>query len=432
MFFNIIIALGLLLITTLVMSRFLNFHKNIWVLFIAQPLAMSASPVIVFIGGILSSKMASDPSLATLPITVMVLGVASASIPAAMLAKNKGRKFATLTGFSLTLFAALTAMLAATKASFELFLLASLFFGFSTAFIQQLRFSAIESVDKAEDIPKVLSILMLSGLFAAFIGPEVALAGKDLLDSPYGYAGSFMLLAILAIAAILVGLVFRDPEQQTTVNHSEVRPLGIILKQPIFIISILTAAIGYALMSYLMTATPLSMHHMHGHSLQETKWVIQSHIAAMFIPSLFTAWLVKKFGIKSLLLSGTVIYAIVAVIALSGEQVLHYWWALILLGIGWNFLFLTGTTLLPLSYNAGERHKVQATNDFILFGFQAFASLMAGWMLFKAGWHAVVLSSLPFIIALFFITLHFYRREAKINKLEQVTEAFIPNKTKET
>jgi MFS family permease len=184
MFFNIIIALGLLLITTLVMSRFLNFHKNIWVLFIAQPLAMSASPVIVFIGGILSSKMASDPSLATLPITVMVLGVASASIPAAMLAKNKGRKFATLTGFSLTLFAALTAMLAATKASFELFLLASLFFGFSTAFIQQLRFSAIESVDKAEDIPKVLSILMLSGLFAAFIGPEVALAGKDLLDSP--------------------------------------------------------------------------------------------------------------------------------------------------------------------------------------------------------------------------------------------------------
>jgi len=421
MFFNVFIALGLLLITTLLMSRFLNFHRNIWVLFIAQPLAMSASPVIVFIGGILSSKLASDPSLATLPITVMVLGVASASIPAAMLAKNKGRKFATLTGFSLTLFAAIVAMFAAIKASFELFLLASIFFGFSTAFIQQLRFAAIESVDKAEDIPKVLSILMLSGLFAAFIGPEVALAGKDLLHSPYGYAGSFLVIAILAIAAMLVVSAFKNPKQQVTVNGTEVRPLLVILKQPIFIISILTAAIGYALMSYLMTATPLSMHHMHGHSLQETKWVIQSHIAAMFIPSLFTAWLVKKFGIKSLLLAGTVIYAIVAVIALSGEQVLHYWWALILLGIGWNFLFLTGTTLLPLSYNAGERHKVQATNDFILFGFQAFASLMAGWMLFKAGWHTVVLSSLPFIIALFLITLHFYRREAK-NKLEQATE----------
>jgi len=421
MFFNIFIALCLLLITTLIMSRMFNFHKNIWLLFIAQPLAMSASPVVVFIGGILSAKMASDPSLATLPITIMVLGVASASIPAALLAKNKGRKFATITGFSLTLFAALIAMFAAIKASFELFLLASLIFGFSTAFIQQLRFAAIESANSPEDIPKVLSILMLSGLFAAFIGPEVALAGKDLINSPYGYAGSFFVIAILAIMAILVVLAFKNPEQLTRVNNSEVRPLATILKQPIFIISILTAAIGYALMSYLMTATPLSMHHMHGHSLQETKWVIQSHIAAMFIPSLFTAWIVRKFGIKILLFAGTVIYAFVAVIALNGEQVMHYWWALILLGIGWNFLFLTGTTLLPLSYTAGERHKVQATNDFILFGFQAFASLMAGWVLFKSGWHTVVLSSLPFIIALFIITVYFYRREAKINRLEKAT-----------
>lgn len=409
MFLNIFIALALLFITTMLLSRFIKLPRNIWLLFMAQPLAMSASPVIVFIGAILASKMIDDPSLATLPITMMILGVASASIPAALIAKRKGRKFATLTGFSCSFIASIFALIAAKTASFELFVFASLLFGFSTAFTQQIRFAAIESTQNMDDIPKVLSILMLSGLFAAFLGPEIALAAKDLLSSPFGYAGSFLVLGALVILAMLIMTGFKNPVMNESVNTGKARPLSEIVKQPIFIVAILAATIGYALMSYLMTATPISMHSMHGHSLQETKWVIQSHIAAMFLPSLFTAWLVKRFGLKSLLLAGTLIYAGVAFIAFSGQQVMHYWWALILLGIGWNFLFLTGTSLLPLSYNDSERHKIQALNDFILFGFQAFASLMAGWVLFKAGWHVVVLSSMPFILALFAITIYFYK-----------------------
>jgi MFS family permease len=153
------------------------------------------------------------------------------------------------------------------------------------------------------------------------------------------------------------------------------------------------------------------MHKLHGHSLNDTKWVIQSHIAAMFIPSLFTALLVKRIGLKNLMLVGTVIYAVVTVIALSGEQVMHYWWALVLLGIGWNFLFLTGTSLLPQSYRDSERHKVQAINDFIIFGFQATASLLAGWILFKAGWHVVVFTSLPFIVILFMVSWFYFKKE---------------------
>jgi len=166
-------------------------------------------------------------------------------------------------------------------------------------------------------------------------------------------------------------------------------------------------------MSYLMTATPLSMHHMQGHSLVETKWVIQSHIAAMYIPSLLTPWLINKIALKGLLTLGSVIYIAVALIAFSGQEVMHYWWALILLGVGWNFLFLTGTSLLPQSYKACERHKVQATNDFILFGFQAFASLMAGWILFNGGWNYLVLSSLPFIFALLIVNIIYRRHIAK-------------------
>jgi len=417
---NIFITLILLICTTVILSKVFNLPRNIWVLFLAQPLVMAASPVIVFIGGILSTKLASDPSLATLPVTIMILGVASGAIPAALLAKKWGRKIATYIGFSIGLTATLLASLATHKASFELFVLASLFFGISTAFIQQLRFAAIESAKTADDIPTILSILMLSGIFSAFLGPEIAVAAKDWLSSPHGYTGSFLFLAGLIVVAMLLMVFFTNSVNKQNTEDGTGRPLSVIIKQPIFVIAILSAAVGFALMSYLMTATPISMHHMQGHSLLDTKWVIQSHIAAMFIPSLFTAWLVKKIGLNKLLLLGTVIYAVVALIAFSGEEVMHYWWALLLLGVGWNFLFLTGTSLLPLSYQQCERHKVQAMNDFIIFAFQATASLLAGWVLFKAGWYGVVFSSLPFILILLIVSWYYFRLERK--KQADVTE----------
>ena len=411
---NILITLVLLLLTAFVLSRIFTLPRNIWLLFISQPLVMSASPIIVFIGGILSSKMANDPSLATLPITLMILGVAAGSIPAAMLAKNKGRKFAIYTGLSCSLIAVFMAIASAKWALFELFCFASLLIGVGGAFTQQLRFAAIESSLNDEDVPKILSILMLSGVFAAFLGPEIAVAGKDWLASPHGYAGSFLLLIAFILCSMLIMTAFKNPPVNEDETVGETRGLTVIAKQPIFLIAVCTATIGFALMSYLMTATPISMHHMQGHSLHETKWVIQSHIAAMYLPSLFTPWLVKYVKLKGLMLIGTLIYAIVAFIALSGHEVMHYWWALILLGIGWNFLFLTGTSLLPQSYHASERHKVQATNDFVLFGFQAVASLLAGWVLFNAGWHWVVVTSLPFILLLFIVVGLYQRHEKKL------------------
>ena len=422
MLINIFITLALLLLSFFGLQRLFTLPKNVWLLFLVQPLVMAASPVIVFIGGILATSMGADPALVTLPVTMMILGVASGAIPAALLAKNKGRRFAAFTGFTLGFSGTLVAMFAALNANFALLILASFLLGISTAFIQQLRFAAIESVSNSNEVPTVLSILMLSGIFSAFLGPEIAVTAKDWLSSPHGYAGSFLFLSGLFLLAMLLMLNFTNPEVTTSDNQGEARPLSEIIKQPIFIIAILSAAIGFALMSYLMTATPLSMHKLHGHSLNDTKWVIQSHIAAMFIPSLFTALLVKRIGLKNLMLAGTIIYAVVTVIALSGEQVMHYWWALILLGIGWNFLFLTGTSLLPQSYQASERHKVQAINDFIIFGFQAIASLMAGWILFKAGWHVVVLTGLPFIVILFVVSWFYFKKEReKINQTSAST-----------
>lgn len=418
MLINIIITLMLLIISCLALQRFFTLPKNIWLLFLVQPLVMAASPVIVFIGGILATSMDANPALVTLPVTIMILGVACTAIPAALLAKRKGRRYATYTGFSLGFFASILAMIATLMASFELFVLASLFFGMSSSFTQQLRFAAIESVENEKDIPTVLSILMLGGLFSAFLGPEIAVTAKDWLASPHGYAGSFLFLAGLSIIAMVIMQKFVNPQSVDHQDNGNARPLSVIIKQPIFIIALCAAAIGFALMSYLMTATPLSMHHMHGHSLQDTKWVIQSHIAAMFLPSLFTAWLVKRMGLKGMLLLGASIYAGVTLIAFSGEQVLHYWWALILLGIGWNFLFLTGSSLLPQSYRPSERHKVQAVNDFVIFAFQATASLLAGWILFKAGWHFVVITSIPFIVILFAVSWFYFNLERKNIALE--------------
>lgn len=403
----------LIVISAVLLTKKFSLPRNISLLFMAQPLVMCSAPIIVFIGGLLSSELTTNPALATLPISLLILGVAAGSIPAAILARSYGRKFAVFTGFSCLFVASLLAVLSTKLALFELFAFASFLFGIGGAFTQQLRFAAIESTDKEEDIPKILSILMLSGVFAAFLGPEIAVSAKEWLESPYGYAGSFLLLAFFIGLAALIMVFFKEPEIKETLTIGDARPLSDIVKQPIFIIALSTATIGFALMSYLMTATPLSMHHMQGHSLVETKWVIQSHIAAMYLPSLLTPWLIKKIALKGLLKLGSVIYIAVALIAFSGQEVMHYWWALVLLGIGWNFLFLTGTSLLPQSYNACERHKVQATNDFILFGFQAFSSLMAGWILFAGGWNYVVLSSLPFIIILIIINSVYLRHENK-------------------
>jgi MFS family permease len=409
----ILFIVTLIIVSAVLLTKKFNLPRNISLLFIAQPLVMSSAPIIVFIGGLLSSELTTNASLATLPISLMILGVAAGSIPAAMIAKSKGRKFAVFAGFSCLLVAALLAFLATKVASFEIFVLSSFLFGIGGAFTQQLRFAAIESTDNEKDIPKTLAILMLSGVFAAFLGPEIAVTAREWLASPHGYAGSFLLLAFFIGLGTLVMVFFKEPQIKDESSEGEARPLSIIVKQPIFIIAICTATIGFALMSYLMTATPLSMHHMQGHSLVETKWVIQSHIAAMYLPSLLTPWLVKKIALKGLLLLGSAIYIVVALIAFSGQEVLHYWWALILLGIGWNFLFLTGTSLLPQSYKACERHKVQATNDFVLFGIQAFASLMAGWVLFNGGWNYVVLTSLPFIVGLLVVNLVYFRHENK-------------------
>ena len=273
----------------------------------------------------------------------------------------------------------------------------------------QFRFAAMESV-KPEMIPKAVSSVLIGGIASAFIGPEAALLGRDLSVAPF--SGSFILVAGLFFMAFLVLLSFRDPVIEQAHISKTRRSIKEIARQHVFWVAISSAAVGYVIMSFIMTATPVSMHVMDGHSLQHTKLVIQSHVVAMYLPSLVTAWISARLGIKRMLLTGLLSYVVCIGIAVVGHQLSNYWISLILLGVGWNFLFIGGTALLPRSYRPEERFKVQAVNEFVVFGSQAIASVSAGWVVFALGWESLLLATLPLILLQFIVTYRWLRDDS--------------------
>ncbi|MCC5023760.1 MAG: MFS transporter [Candidatus Synoicihabitans palmerolidicus] len=226
--------------------------------------------------------------------------------------------------------------------------------------------------------------------------PRSEAYGRDLLSQDY--AGSFLLVAGLLLFGLITFQFFREPPRMISNAVSDVRPLATIVRSPHFIIASLTAAIGFGVMSFIMTATPINMHEICGIGLIDTKRVIQAHILAMFSPSLISGWLMNRFGISRMIAVGTGIFGAVLCIGLLGRELIHFWGSLVLLGIGWNLLFVGGTALLPACYAPSERYKVQATNDLVVFGSQAIASLSAGWFLFSFGWNVLLLSCIPFIL----------------------------------
>jgi MFS family permease len=322
--------------------------------------------------------------------------------------KRVGRRVGTMFGLSLAFIGALLCAYATYTSHFITLASGSVFLGASMAFVAQMRFAAIESLNSPIDAPKAISVLMIGGMFAAIIGPEIAVIAKDWVDSPYGFTGSFLALSVLILISILVVSLLKPTEIKQHKVELKSRPLSHIIKQPIFIVAVCSGAIAYSVMSYVMTAAPLSMHAVEGHDLGTTKWVIQSHIIAMYLPSLFSAFLIRHIGIVRLMLLGCVMYCLVVVIALSGRDVMHYWWTMVLLGIGWNFLYTSGTLLLPQAYQDNERFKVQATNDFSIFLVQAMASLSAGLILFSHGWSNLIKISIPIILIMFIISSWYF------------------------
>lgn len=363
---------------------------------------MSLSVFIIFIGGIIGQSISPIKSLSTLPVAMIVIGTAVSIFPINYIMSKIGRRY---TFLSVCVFTIINAILAVTSLylqSFNLFCFSTFLFGATVATMQQFRFAAIESVNK-DQITSATSLVLLAGLISAYLGPEIATNGKNLFEVQF--VGSFVLLAICFVVAFVLLSLFKPAKKLALPKDNSKRKLIEIIKQPTFIVAMSSAASGYVIMSYVMTATPISMHSMDGFSLEQTKFVIQSHVIAMFLPSLFTPMIVKLLGLNRMLIIGILLYFVCVAIALLDHLLINYWVSLVLLGLGWNFLYIGGTALLPSSYEENEKFKVQTVNDFSIFGFQAFASLSAGWFVFNYGWESVLYSVVPIILIQFIILL---------------------------
>lgn len=388
--------------------------KNVWILTITQALMMSVSTMVVFVGGLVGAELAPNKELATIPTACIVIGTALMVVPVTLMMKRWGRKKVFLSITAMSIIFSFLGFYAISIEHFYLFCFTTFLLGITVACVLQFRFAAMESVSM-ELIPKAASTVLLGGIASAFIGPEVAVRGKFLFEAEF--SGSFLLLAVLFLISFFVLLMYKNSDIEINEADSNQRSLKTISKQSVFWVAILSAAIGYAVMSFIMTATPVSMHVIDGHSLHNTKWVIQSHILAMFVPSLFAAFIIRKFGVTKMMMAGLVAYLVCIIIAFLGHELINYWVSLILLGLGWNFLFIGGTTLLPQSYRPEERFKVQAINEFLVFGMQALAALSSGWIVFIFGWESVLLFSLPIIAFLIIVIIRW-----TLNKQKKPTE----------
>ena len=371
----------------------------------AQSLGQTATPILVLLGGIVGARIAPDPSWATLPLAIMIIGVACATIPASLLMSRIGRNAGFLIGSGVAILAGLVAAWSIEVEMFLLFCLASFMIGNYAAFMQQFRFAVAESVPP-DEVPKCLSFLMLAGIVAAIIGPEVGNRFSR-TEGLSDYVGSFLGVSVLMTVSFLILLIFfRNQEVDEASEEEPVRPLGEILAQQKLILAITSAVVGYTIMSLIMTATPVSMHEIDSHSLDDTTWVVQSHILAMYLPSLFSGFLIARFGVLRIIQSGFLIMLACVAVGWGEPMLMHYWWSMVLLGVGWNFLFLGGTTLLTQSYRSSEGFAVQAINDFLVFGLQAVGSLGAGVLLAVYGWNGVILFSAPWLLVL--LSVYFF------------------------
>jgi MFS family permease len=379
------------------MSEYLRHAKRTALtLSAAQAIVGSAAPICIALGGLAGSHLlGADKSFATLPVTGFNIGVALGALPAAWLMNRIGRRKGFMGGTGFTAVGGLIAAFALFQSSFVLFAFGLLLVGCGNAFAQQYRFAA---ADNAPDLfkPRSISWVLAGGIVAAVLGPQIIIHTRTMFD-PVPFAGAYASLVILAAVGALVLSTLKlapKPDVEDEVPDMPVRPLGDIIRQPQFIIA-LSCAIGtYALMSFVMTGAPMAMVG-HGHSQDHAAMGISWHVMAMFGPSFFTGRLINRFGKETIVATGMALLVGCALVALTGLSLGHFWLALILLGVGWNFGFIGSTAMVAETYRHAERNKVQGVHDFLLFGSVAIASLMSGIVYNHYGWEGLNLVIFP-------------------------------------
>jgi len=386
-------------------------NKNLWLLILSQIFAFTTAPVTVFLSGIIGSQFSPVKSLATLPMALSITGIAIFAIFAAKIMSIIGRRagfiFASI-GSSLS---SLLAAYSIINESFILFNFACFLLGAGVAFSHQYRFAAVETVKK-EMAPKAISIILLAGIGSAFIGPNAANLSKEII-AEHLYAGSYIVLAALTLTSTFFLFFYKDEHKSNNINKKTSRSYLELISQPRFLQALMASAFAYAVMTFLMTATPISMHVMEKISLTKTGLVIQLHIAAMFLPSLVTGNLIRKFGHSKIMYVGVFLFSITILTSFFEQNFINYLISLVFLGFGWNFLFISGTSLLVLSYRENEKFKAQGFNDLIVYTIQAATSLSAGIFLTLTSWKTMNVICVIFLIIIILSTLRADLKEKK-------------------
>ena len=372
-------------------------RRNALVLAVAQALAGGNNTVIVSTTSIVGAMLAPDKGLATLPITAMVFGMWMGTLPVGALARRFGRRFALQTGSVFGILSGFVSYTAVLQGSFWLMVAGTFCGGLYAAAHQSYRFAAADTASETFR-SKAISFVLAGGVFAAVLGPQLVIWTKDLL-SPYMFAASFLGQSACALLAAIVLQFVRMPQGRAVV-HAASRPMWEIVRQPRFVVAAACGMASYGMMNMVMTSAPLAMIDC-GHSVTDATLGIQWHVMAMYGPSFFTGTLIARYGVERIAGLGLALIAITAVVAISGVTVAHFWIALSLLGMGWNFAFIGATTMVTQCHRAHERTQVQSFNDFLIFGSMAAASFSSGQMLVYFGWQAINELIFPVILTVF-------------------------------
>ena len=370
-----------------------NAKKNVAVLAACQALLLTNNSTAIAMSGLAGWALASNKALATLPVTAWVVGGALSTFPMSLLMKRYGRRAGFTVGALIGMVGAALCSYALYLANFWLLCLGSMVFGVYTAAAQYYRFAAADAAS-VEFRAQAISLVLAGGLLGGLVGPELSKFTIDILATRY--LGAY--LSLIGFLALAVGVIqlLDIPSPASDDRRAAARPLREIVAQPVFIVAVLGAAIGYGVMNLLMTATPLAMG-LCGHPYSAAATVIGWHVVGMFAPSFFTGSLIQRFGVLQVMTAGALLLYVVVAIALSGISVAHFWVALVLLGIGWNFLYIGGTTLLSGACSPAERAKTQGANDSIIFLTMMITSFGSGVLIDAKGWQVLNWLALPFI-----------------------------------
>ena len=391
-------------------KKMISYKKSVALLATGQALLLTNGIMLVSINGLLGLQLSPDRRLATLPITTYVLGGALATLPAAFFMKRYGRRAGFMLGGTLGVLGALISAIAVHQGSFWLLCLGTICAGVYNAFGQQFRFASADAAP-FEWKSRAISLTLAGGILGGIIGPEVGKQTRTLLEPTY--LASYFALALFAALSVLMASRLKIPPLSVIEQKAVGRPITEIARQPAFVVAILAAACSYGVMNLLMTATPIAMD-MCGMAFADTAFILQWHVIGMFAPSFFTGQLIKRFGIANILLVGSSLMFGCIAIALSGVTLMHFWWALVLLGVGWNFLFIGGTTLLTETYRPEERAKVQGSNDFCVLSVQAMTSLGSGALITGTGWSSLNYVALPIVALTTLASLTLFLRKKRL------------------